>query len=124
MPITSNIDKAKDLTVFKVTGVLTFEKVLLVVKTFYGGIPTKHVLWDMIDTTEVQVTSEEVETIAKFGPRYEGKRALGKTAIVAQKDILFGLSRMFEIHSNIKEAPYPIMVFRSMGEAHQWLDEP
>jgi len=124
MPITSHIDKAKDITIFKVTGVLSFDILLSVVKSFYDDDPTKHVLWDMIDTTEVQVASEEVETIAKFGPRYEGKRALGKTAIVAQKDILFGLSRMFEIHSNIKEAPYPIMVFRSMGEAHQWLDEP
>ncbi len=124
MPITSHIDKAKDLTVFKVTGVLSFDEVLPVVKDFYDGDPTKHVLWDLIDTTEVQLTSEEVEAIANFSPRYEGKRASGKTAFVAQKDILFGLSRMFEIQSSIRESPFPIMVFRSIDEAHQWLDEP
>jgi hypothetical protein len=123
MPITSHIDKAKDITIFKVTGVLSFDIVLPVVKSFYDDDPTNHVLWDLIDTTEVQLTSEEVEAIAKFSPRYEGKRAVGKTAIVAQKDIFFGLSRMFEIQSNINEAPYPIMVFRSMSEAHQWIDE-
>jgi hypothetical protein len=124
MPITSHIDKAKDLTVFTVTDVLSFDKVMPVIKTFYDGDPTKHVLWDLIDTTDVQITSEEVETIVNFGPRYEGKRASGKTAFVAQKDIFFGLSRMFEIQSSIRKAPYPIMVFRSRDEAYQWLDEP
>jgi hypothetical protein len=123
MPITAHIDKAKDFTVFKVTGVLSFDEVLPVVKDFYDGDPTKHVLWDMTDTTEVQLTSEEVETLANFSPRYEGKRASGKTAIVAQKDIIFGLSRMFEFQSSSQQAPFSIMVFRSIEEAHQWLDE-
>jgi hypothetical protein len=124
MPITSHIEKSKDLTVFKVTGVLSFDIVIPVVKSFYDGDPTKHVLWDLIDITEAQLTSEEVETIAKFGPRYEGKRASGKTAFVAQKDVLFGLSRMFEIHSSIQESPFPIMVFRSIDTAYQWIDKP
>ncbi len=124
MPITSHIDKAKDLTVFTATGVLSFDKVLPVVKAFYDGDPTKHVLWDLIDITDVQLTSEEVEAIANFRPRYEGQRASGKTAFVAQKDILFGLSRMFEIRSSVGEAPHSIMVFRSIDEAYKWLDEP
>lgn len=123
MPITSNIDKAKKLTIFKVTGVLSFDKVLHVVKDFYDGDPTKHVLWDFIDTAEVQLTPEEVEAISNFRPRYEGKRASGKTAFVAQKDILYGLARMFEIQSRFREAPFKIMVFRNIAEARQWLDE-
>lgn len=123
MPITSHIDKAKALTIFKVTGVLSFDSAFPVVKAFYDGDPTMHVLWDLTDTTDVQFTSEEVLLMVRFKPRYEGKRELGKTAFVAQKDILFGLSRMFEIQSGIEEAPYPIMVFRSLYEAHQWLDE-
>jgi hypothetical protein len=124
MTITSYIDKAKDLTVFKVNGDLTFDKIMPIVKAFYDGDPTMHVLWDLLDTTDIQLTSEEVETIAKFNPRFGGKRASGKTTFVAQKDILFGLSRMFEIQSDLEGAPFPIMVFRTMDEAHQWLDEP
>jgi hypothetical protein len=123
MPITSHIDKTKDLTIFKAIGVLSFDMALPVVKAFYDADPTRHVLWDLIDTTDVQFTSEEVLSIVRFEPRYEGKRELGKTAFVAQKDVIFGLSRMFEIQSGIQEAPYPIKVFRSLYEAHQWLDE-
>jgi len=123
MPITSHIDKDRDLTIFKATGVLSFDMVLPVVKAFYEGDPTRHVLWDLIDTTDTQFTSEEILSIVRLKPRYEGKRELGKTAFVAQKDLFFGLSRMFEIQSGIQEAPYPIMVFRSLYEAYQWLDE-
>lgn len=123
MPILSHIDKTRDLTIFKSTGVLSFDIAIPVVKAFYDGEPTRHVLWDLIDTTDVQFTSEEVLSLVRFEPRYEGKRKLGKTAFVAEEDILFGLSRMFEIQSGIQEAPYPIMVFRSLYEAHQWLDE-
>jgi hypothetical protein len=122
MPITSNIDQAKELTIFKVTGVLGFDKVLRVVRDFYDGDPTKHVLWDFIDTAEIQLTSVEVEAISNFRPRYEGKQASGKTAFVAQKDILYGLSRMFEIQSRFREAPFNIMVFRNTAEARQWFD--
>jgi len=123
MSITSHIDKTKNLTIFRVTGVLSFGEVFPVVKAFYDGDPTRHVLWNLIETTGIELTAEEVKAIAHFKPRYEGKRELGKTAFVAQKDILFGLSRMFEIQSGIKEAPYPIMVFRSLNEAQQWIDE-
>jgi hypothetical protein len=56
--------------------------------------------------------------------KIEGKREFGKTAFVALKDILFGLSRMFEIHSSIVNSPYPVMVFRSLEKAQKWLDEP
>ena len=124
MSITSRIDNAKDLTVFTVTGVLSFDNAIPVVKAFYDGTPTKHVLWDLSDASDVQFTSEEVKAIANFKPRYEGKRESGKTAFVAQEDILFGLSRMFELQSSALKAPYHIMVFRDIDEACQWFDEP
>jgi hypothetical protein len=123
MPITSEIDEDKNLTTFKVKGDLTFDMVMAIVKNFYDGNPTKHVLWNLIDTTDIQLTSGEVEEIVSFKPRFNGKRAEGKTAFVAQKDILFDLSRMFEIQNDIQKASYSIMVFRNIEEAHQWIDE-
>lgn len=80
MSITSQIDRTKDLTIFKVTGVLSFDMAVPVVEAFYNGDPTSHVLWDLIDTTGIQFTSEEVLEIVRFKPRYEGKRNPGKTA--------------------------------------------
>jgi len=124
MAITAQIEKSKDLTIFTVRGTLSFNNAMPVVKAFYDSEPTKHVIWDLTDATEVQFTSEEVEKIATFEPRIKGKRELGKTAFVAQRDILYGLSRMFETHSEIAKSPYPVMVFRSIEKACNWLDEP
>ena len=123
MPITSYIDKSRDLTVFISSGVLTFDVAMPVVEAFYAGNPTKHVMWDLIETDEVRLSSEEVKRIATYGPRIKGKRALGKTAFVAEKDLHFGLSRMFEIQSALSQSPYPICVFRSRDEAFKWIDE-
>jgi hypothetical protein len=113
MTITSHVDEVKDLTVFKVTGILTFDETMPIVKAFYEEDPTKHVLWDLTETADIQITNEEIDAIISFGPRYQGKRKPGKTAMVAQKDFYFGLSRMFEMQSNIKGAPHEIMVFRN-----------
>ena len=124
MPVTSHIDTAKDLTTFTVTGVLSFDEVMPEIEAFHTGEPTKHVIWDLRETTDVQFTSKQVERVATYQPPYDGKREAGKTAIVAQEDFLFGLSRMLEIHNNIGKALYTIMVFRSKDEAYQWLDLP
>ena len=124
MPISVHINKEKDLTTFKVVGILDFDAVMSAVKAFYTGNPTKHVLWDDKDATDVKLTSDEVGTIARLRERFEGKREAGKTALVAHKDIVFGLSRMFEVQSSLERAPYDVMVFRNIDDACKWLDEP
>jgi hypothetical protein len=43
--------------------------------------------------------------------------------LVTLKDETFGLSRMFETFSEIKNIPYQLSVFRKMEEAYQWLPE-
>jgi len=123
MAISCKVEKEKALTLFKATGVLRFDEVMQAVQSFYAGNPTKHVLWDLLETTDIHLTFEEIEQIVSYQPRYDGKREPGKTAFVARKDLLYGLSRMFELHSEGQNAPYPIMVFRSLDEAHQWFAE-
>jgi hypothetical protein len=123
MPITFHIDKNKDLTVFKAIGLLSFEATMSAVMAFYESEPTRLVLWDATNATDVQFTSEELIAIVEYRARYEGKRGSGKTAIVAHKDVVFGLSRVFEMQSSLQGAPYDIMVFRNIDEANQWLEE-
>ncbi len=123
MPINSHIDAIKKLTVFKVTGVLLYDKAISAVKSFYEGQPTENVLWDLTDITGAQLTSEQVEKIANLNLRSESVRSKGKTALVAPKDEVFGLSRMFGTLSEISEAPFQRWAFRSMEEAYQWLSE-
>ena len=60
MPITSHIDRSKNLTIFKVTGILSFDMAFPGIEAFYDGDPTRPVLWELIDTTDIHITSEEV----------------------------------------------------------------
>ena len=71
----------------------------------------------------MQLSSQQVETISNFRLQYEGVEATGKTAFVAQKDIHFGLLRIFEIQSIYHETPYTIRIFRKIDEAYRWFDE-
>ncbi len=46
MPITSQTDESKQLTVFTGTGEISFEEVRDAIESFYAGSYTLNVLWD------------------------------------------------------------------------------
>ena len=123
MPIDSHIDETNKLTVFKATGVLRYDEIISAVKSFYEGQPTENVLWDLSDITEIQLTSEQVESIVSLSKRFNSARSKGKTAFVAQNDLVYGLSRMFNTLGEISGAPFQRWAFRSMEEAYQWFSE-
>ncbi len=109
MSITTHLDKTIDLTVFTITGVLAFDEVMSTVKDFYDGDPTKHVLWDLLEVTENLIPLEQAEKIVTFQPRFEGKRELGKTAIVAQDQFLYGISNVLGTQNNLLETSSTVM---------------
>lgn len=124
MTITSSIDQQKQITIYRAAGIITYDKVIEMMRSFYAGKPTKFVLWDMNDVTEIDVSNEEIEKLAEFQPRFNSNRPVGsKTAIVAAKPYHFGLSRMFETYSTLREVPFKIQIFYTPEEAYQWLDE-
>jgi len=123
MPITQYKDNARDLTVFKATGTLRFEEAMPVIKSFYEGEPTQHVLWDLTGISDILLTSKEVESIVAYLPRYDGKRPGGKTAFVVQEDLVYGMSRMFQIQNELRNSPYQVEIFHTIEEATKWLDE-
>ena len=45
----------------------------------------------------------------------------GKIAVIAPKDLEFGMARMFQLMSDEKQFPFSVKVFRHVGEACQWL---
>ena len=44
-----------------------------------------------------------------------------KTAIVAPRELLYGLSKIYEVLYELSQAPADIKVFRNIGEARKWL---
>ena len=122
MPISKQVDDSKQLTTFFVEGEVTFEEVAAQVKKLYEEEkPTKYVLWDAANGSVANLTTEQIENLASFSPRYSDKRKGGKTALYSPGDLAFGLSRAFEIIGNLRNVPIQIKVFRDRDEAIRWL---
>ena len=122
MPIITQTDKAKQLTVLALDdGETTFEEIAAAVTSLYEVTPTRNVLWDASKGSLVTLTKEHIEKLASFSPRFGNIRKGGKTALYSPGDTAFGLSRMFEIIGNLRNVPIQIKVFRDKGEAIKWL---
>jgi hypothetical protein len=123
MSISSHIDHAKKLTTYTVSDKLTFDEAMAEVENFYKQ-PTKNVMWDLSNVSELNFSSEEVRKIAGFNQRLESlSRINGKTAIVAPQDLIFGIGKMFQSISDYIDVPFIVMIFRTMEEAQSWLDK-
>lgn len=62
------------------------------------------------------------EVVNLIRSKYKDKTKGPKTAIVAQKDVSFGLARMYEGFSD--KLPGETMVFRDIHKSVEWLDVP
>ena len=74
-------------------------------------------LVDMRDVTEIDITAEEIRSIATV--ERQGPGRISRMAILTGSDIGFGLSRMFQLLAD--QASYEIKVFRESDDAIEWL---
>mgnify|MGYP001820170871 CR=1 FL=1 len=77
-------------------------------------------LWDFFDADLSLVNSETIREMAQYSLRFPPGVRDVKVAFVTDRDLEFGLSRMFEMSSR---AETPIRVFRTMDEAVEWMSE-
>ena len=123
MTISCDIDHTINLATFTVTGSITLDEARDIVERFYNR-PTKNVLWDLISASELNFRLDEVREIASYPKRVENNvRINGKTAIAAQKDLIYGLGRMFQSFSEMNRVPFEVMIFRTIAEAKAWLED-
>jgi hypothetical protein len=127
MPITSKVDKIKNLTIFSLTGELTMDEILGALKSFWEGQDlTLNTLWDARNAVVTNLKSSEIGNIAGFIGRYRNRfeeRKNGKATIVASSDLQYGLSRILGTHYERESVPIKLHPFRTMEEAIQWLGQ-
>lgn len=127
MPITSQVDKAKSLTIFTMTGEPNIDEIHNAIKSFWEAHElTLNGLWDVRRAKLTDLKSSDLESIAAFISRYAHRfeeRNTGKTAIVASSDLQFGLSRILGTFYEIEGIPTPLKIFRNIDEAMKWLDQ-
>ena len=126
MPVEIEFDKENKLITFTVTGNPKSEGFSEVMKSLYADPDYLHYtrnLWDMRDMDYTLSESAGIKKFASFlkGNRPERKGEPGKAAVVVSSKLAYGLSRMFEMSTDLPDLN--IRVFESMEKAKNWLLE-
>jgi hypothetical protein len=125
MGIETTIDREKDLTIQKVTGEIHSEDIIAAIEGHYDRDFTNKVLWDFRDASYDAINLDQLESIAKETKRYSSLRSNGKTALVVESDLGFGLGRTFDSLMEFQVTEVAYMVFRDIDSAMKWLlDDP
>jgi hypothetical protein len=113
---------SSDLTIFTVIGQVTHDEIKEVINEFYEGVTSKNVLWDLNRGNFELISNEEIQDLVNIPRSQYLARKGGKTAIVAGKDLAYGMARIYEARSRTDPVPFETRIFRTIEEANQWLN--
>ena len=116
-----NIDNTSRIARITIWGKPTIEEMMDVLRrlTAKGAFVTSKRLWDVRGATGV-LTSDEMEQLAHAALDRDSS-GTARVAIVAAVDVVYGLSRVFEVYRESEDVT--VQVFRDLDEAQLWLEE-
>lgn len=121
--VESRSDLTRGLTEYICTGVVDRAEITDAVDSFYADTPTPNVIWDLADANVSALSAADVEVLADHTVSRAHSRDEGKTAIIAPKDMGYGLSRMFQTLAGLAQHQAAVRVFRTRDDALEWIDE-
>ena len=124
MDITTEINREKNLRIHKIDGLIDIGELKTMLAAYYSSPdydPNMNAIWDLTNADTSAVTSHDVSSLAELVKQHWGKTA-SKAALVANKDLNFGLSRMYESLVSDGES-HNVMVFKEIADALNWLAE-
>lgn len=110
------------LTILTVNGALTCEEIIHAMEDYFKNDVTPYLLWDFTDADLSKITEKNMRQIIALAKSNAHLRKNGKTAIVAPRDLTFGLSRMYEMLSELNKHPIQHYVFKDINGAIAWLN--
>ena len=115
------VSRQHNLTLYKCYGDLEEAEINNIIEPFYRDETTHNLLWDFSEASMSGISSLFVRETAEKVRDLVPARKNGKIAVIAPKDLEFGMARMFQLMSDEKQFPFRVKVFRHVGEACQWL---
>ena len=100
---------------------MLFEDMLNWVVEYYSGAVTECILWDFSEADLSELTNDELRQIVLEVRKRSIDRTGGKTALVFQRDLDFGIGRVFGSFSEIEDMPFEYRSFRNITEAKKWI---
>lgn len=116
-----SIETTERCTIFRVTGDVTANEIILQAAHYLAGEQTETSLWDFTQTGRVKISTTEMKGIADSLMRVAKDGDGGKVALVGSKTINIGLGKLFAAFAQIAGLPYTYKVFRDMAQATEWL---
>ena len=118
------IDKGRQLVEITASGsvnVLELKEIFLEFVEHRDWQAGFNMLCDYRDIEDFPVTTRDIDDINEWQASIDALIGDGRCAVVACKDLVFGMSRMWELISS--ERSQQIRVFRQMKDAVIWLGE-
>ena len=124
MPVSYTYDEEENFVYTKASGELTDDDLKGFAEALAADPRIKPGLRELVDCRAVDSVKGSTDALGYIihininnRKKFEGKRI----AIVAPRELLFGLSKYFEVISHIDNAPFRIEVCRTVSEAREWL---
>ena len=121
MPLTYEDTKDGGILV-KGKGVISANEIKEINNDLYRSpeniLKIKYQLWDLTEVSDALVSNADITFFANQDNAAVEVNPNMIIAIVANSDLIFGLSRMWDVYSNFKH-----MVYRDIADAEKWIDE-
>jgi len=113
--------KDLDLTIHEATEQINTLDIISLLKDFYQSRVTTFLIWDLNKGGNPELSENEIKKIIGISIEYGSQRKNGKTAIVTDNDLYYGLSRMYEMYSEMEiDLSLQVRVFRNIEQAIAW----
>jgi hypothetical protein len=124
MPVTYEIDKARGVIWTRCIGIATLDEMLGHFRELEQDPDCPESLDVLLDLTEMESVpaSGQLRTVTEAMGRIYQRVHFNACAIVAPRDVLFGMMRMWEVFAG--EQFRVSRTFRDLGEARAWLTSP
>ncbi|HXV37131.1 MAG TPA: hypothetical protein VEC18_08275 [Myxococcota bacterium] len=124
MPVTYELNPYAGFIETRCTGDTTFEEVMEHFRELEADpkLPKRLDVFLDLDSMTTIPLSDQLRDVARAVARLKAKVEWGSCAILASRDVVFGMSRMFEVFA---EGLFErTRVFRKREDAQRWLSAP
>ena len=123
MPVKTIRDSSNEIAEHIATGVITDDEMFASQKEFLENNPSKLELWDMSGSNLSKITIKGMRQFMDRAAQLGTTRQGGKTAVVVQSTLQYGLGRIAEVFAEFISLPFAFRLFKKRDDAVAWLNE-
>ena len=116
------VDRTKDLTINTAIGKISKDDMAAAIQAYLPNNPTGKLLWNFLEADGSEISGREFHRLQMMVSDFPAALDKGKIALVASRDLGFGLSRLAQTYAEISEVRAEYGIFRSLEEDFVWLE--